>query len=219
MSRLHLLVLLAYATVAVVALLVLWLERSRRGAALRWGRQLFIALVVGLTLFAGVTQRDLWPFSAWALMTGAPTPTRGEKIPHLRFAAVDGFGREYPVDYRAVEPFAVEELMAWLRAYFLTLPAASQDSAASFLLGRIELARLRVGEGRSPGTSGRWLGPLRAPFHQLHPAQWPDAASVPATPFVGLRLYGESWTLEERAQDSTRVTRRLLYQYPVEAAP
>jgi hypothetical protein len=42
---------------------------------------------------------------------------------------------------------------------------------------------------------------------------------VPATPFVGLRIYGETWDLEERAVDPTRVARTRLYEYRESVTP
>ena len=176
-------------------------------------RRLVVALVVGVTLLAGLTQRNLWPFSSWALMTSKPTRQMGVAPTYQRLLAVDDAGREYAVDYRALEPFAVEELMAWMRKSFVRLPRADQDRAASYLLERLNVARARVRAGRSPSTQERWLGPLRAPFHLLHPKQWTSPETVPATPFVALRLYGEKWDLLERAADPTHFTRELLYEF------
>jgi len=210
MSRLDLIAAAAFAGLAGIVAMVLYAEA--RGRARR-PRQLLIAWVVGLTLLAGISQRDLWPLSSWSLMTRAPRRDMGTDPPFLRLLAVDGGGREYPVDYRAVEPFAYEELMAWMRRHFLHLDPASRDSAAAFLLERLNVARARLQAGAAPGTQGRLLGPLRAPFHTLHPRLWNRPSSVPASPFVALRLQGETWDLLERARDSSRVTRRLLYEY------
>lgn len=219
MSPVHVAGLLAYAALVLTAVLVLAAERSQRPPLLRRARHLMIAAVVGVTLLAGLSRRDLWPFSSWSLMTGAPTRTVGRDPPYLRLRAVGEDGREYAVDYRAVEPFAVEELNAWMRKYFLQLSPAGRDSAAGYVLGRLNLARERVGAGSPPGRQGGWLGPLRAPFHLLHPARWTSPGSVPGAPFVALRLYGERWDLEQRALDSTRVERTLLYEYRATAEP
>jgi hypothetical protein len=209
----------AYAGMVLASAGVMALERRGKRRALRAARQLLILWVVGATLLAGVSQRDLWPLSSWSLMTRAPRRDMGVDPIYLRLLAVDDAEREYPVDYRAVEPFAIEELMAWMRSYFLKLPAGEQDSVAGFLLRRLNVARARVLAGSEPGTQERWLGPLRAPFHTLHPRQWTSVSSVPATPFVALRMYGETWDLEERAVDPTRVTRTRLYEYREQAAP
>ena len=215
----HVIAATAYAGMVLAAAAVVAAECRGRHRALRGARQLLIAWAVGATLLAGVSQRDLWPLSSWSLMTRAPRRDMGVEPVYLRLLAVDGAGQEYPVDYRAVEPFAIEELMAWMRTYFLKLPAGEQDSVAGFLLRRLNVARARVRAGAEPGTQGRWLGPLRAPFHSLHPAQWTSVSSVPTTPFVALRVYGETWDLEERAVDKTAVTRTRLYEYREGAAP
>ncbi len=153
----------AYAGMVLAAAGVAAAECRGRHRALRGARQLLIAWVVGATLLAGVSQRDLWPLSSWSLMTRAPRRDMGVDPVYLRLLAVDDAEREYPVDYRAVEPFAIEELMAWMRSYFLKLPRAEQDSVAGFLLRRLNVARARVRAGDEPGTQERWLGPLRAP--------------------------------------------------------
>jgi hypothetical protein len=36
---------------------------------------------------------------------------------------------------------------------------------------------------------------------------------VPGKPFVGLRLYRETWSVEERQRDPRSVTRKLVYEY------
>jgi hypothetical protein len=215
----HLVAAAAYAGMVLAAAVIAAVEYRGRHRALRGARHLLIVWVVGATLLAGVSQRDLWPLSSWSLMTHAPRRDMGVDPVYLRLLAVDGAGREYPVDYRAVEPFAIEELMAWMRRYFLKLPGDEQDRVADFLLRRLNLARARVLAGDEPGTQGRWLGPLRAPFHALHPRQWTSIHSVPTTPFVALRVYGEIWDLEERAVDPSRVTRTRLYEYRESAVP
>jgi hypothetical protein len=85
---------------------------------------------------------------------------------------------------------------------------------ARFLLGRAEAARRRGREGRAPGTFERLLGPLAAPTFVQHPRRWTSPEATPSRPFVRLRLYRESWSLEERRRDPERVTRVLLHEHP-----
>jgi hypothetical protein len=205
----------AYAGLLVLALSVLVAESRRSLGALRRGRHALILWTAAATFLAGVTQRDLWPLSSWSLMTGAPRRDMGVQPPYLRIALLDAAGREYPLDYRAVEPLPIEELMAWMRINFFALSSAQRDSVARYLLSRADAARARVAAGGVPGTQGRWLGALRAPFHTLHPRQWTGPDRVPDAPFAGLRVYGETWDLEQRARDSSRVARTVRYQYPV----
>ena len=183
--------------------------RHRRRARELW----LIGAVLMATMFAGVSGVDLWPVSSWALMTGTPTRTVGDAPIVLQVIAVDAAGREYPVDYRAVEPFAFEEWRGWMRAHFAVLSREDRDRVAGWMLSRLNVARERVRAGRPPGTQGRWLGPLRAPFHGLHPAAWSSPEDVPATPFVMLRLYREWWDLAERARDPSAVRRVRDYEF------
>jgi hypothetical protein len=106
----HFVAAAAYAGMVLAAAAVAAAECRGRRRALRGARQLLIAWVVGATLLAGVSQRDLWPLSSWSLMTRAPRRDMGVDPVYLRLLAVDDAGREYPVDYRAVEPFAIEGL-------------------------------------------------------------------------------------------------------------
>ena len=212
-ARIHVVFGLEFAVFVALGCLLAFLEwRGASVPALRRARTALISFVVIATLGAGVTQVDSWPFSSWSLMTGTPSPLVGERSNQIRVVAVSGAG-EFTVDYRAVEPFAVEELMAWLRGPFFLLAMPQRDSAAAFLLARVESARGRVQQGLPPGRQGRMLGLFRAPFHQLHPVRWSQPSDVPATPFIGIRIYGEVWSLEERRADHSKVTRRLLYEF------
>lgn len=188
-----------------------------RVRALRAARGWLILGVVAAGLLSVLSQRNLWPFSNWALMTGEPRRDMGVNPTYLRLAVVDESGAEHRVDHRAVEPFAFEELMAWMRKVFVELPPAAQDSAARFLLDRINVARARVRAGESPSSQERWLGSLRAPYHLLHPKRWTAPESVPTAPFLLLRVYGETWDLDARARDPSAFVARLVYESPAGA--
>jgi len=215
----HVIAAAAYAGMVLAAAGVALAGVGGGRRALRATRQALIGWVVAATLLAGLSQRNLWPLSSWSLMTGSPRRDMGVDPTYLRLLAVDSSGREYPVDYRAVEPFAIEELTAWLRVNMLDLPRAGQDSVAGYLLERLNVARARVRGGHRPGTQGGLVGPLRAPYHLLHPALWRRPDDVPATAFSGLRLYSETWDLEDRARDPSHFTRTLRYEYRSLTAP
>jgi hypothetical protein len=169
----------------------------------------FIVYTLLLGFGAGLTQREIWPFSAWPLVAGkVPTP-----VTHPRFMAVDADGREHDIDYRAWGPIEIDELIAWEEKNFLRLDRGSQDRVASYLLGIIERARQRWAAGEPERHFDRYLGPLSAPFFLGHPERWIAGTQVPAKPFVGLRLYKESWSVEERARDRSKVTRKLAYEF------
>jgi hypothetical protein len=127
--------------------------------------------------------------------------------------AIDAQGAEYQIDYRAWEPIEFDEMMAWKDAYFTHLGRTSQDKVAAYLLGIIETARQQWAAGKRVHDFDRYLGPLATPLFLGHPAYWETDAGVPAKPFVGLRFYDETWDVEERATDPSKVSRRLVYEY------
>jgi hypothetical protein len=170
---------------------------------------LFIAYIVLVSLAAGFAQRDVWPFSTWPLVAGTvPRPTTQPRI-----VAIDAQGTEYQIDYRAWEPLEFEEMIAWTQAYFAQLDRASQDSVAAYLLGIVERARRQWAAGERTHDFDRYFGPLSVPLFLGHPAYWETEAGVPKEPFVGLRFYEETWDVEERARDPSKMTRRLVYEY------
>ena len=172
---------------------------------------LFVALFISFT--SGLLQHDMWPFSSWKMMTGlSPPATRA--LPTLDIMGVDASGNEYDIDYRAWKPLSPEELDSWLRHNFYELDPADRDRAASYLLQRSDGAREQALSSAGLAFTNQWLGPLTAPTHLLHPAIWLRAENVPHTPFVGLKIYEESWDLEVRRFPAAMITRVLAYEYP-----
>jgi hypothetical protein len=172
-----------------------------------------VLYVVGVTLLSAISQRDLWPFSAWRLMVG-PVPTEiGGEAARLRIALRTTDGREYPLDHRAVEPLDLGELRGWLRQYGSSGSAEALDGMGAFILDRAEEARLRVRSGRRPGRFHVPLGPLAAPKHTLYPELWARPSDVPDAPFREVVVYQEQWTLERRWRDPTAYTLEPLYTY------
>jgi hypothetical protein len=170
---------------------------------------IFIVYTLALGLGAGLSQTEIWPFSAWPLVAGkVPVP-----VTHPRFLAVDAEGREHEIDYRAWGPIEFDELIGWEEKNFSRLDRGSQDRVASYLLGIIEGARQRWSAGDPVRHFDRYLGPFSAPLFLGHPARWIAGVQVPEVPFVGLRLYKESWSVEERRRDPERVERKLVYEY------
>jgi hypothetical protein len=169
----------------------------------------FILYTVALGLGAGLTQREIWPFSAWPLVAGkVPVP-----VTHPRFLAVDAEGREHEIDYRAWGPIEFDEFIGWEDKNFFRLNQESRDRAASYLLGIIEGNRQRWAAGEPEPYFNRYLGPFSAPFFLGHPDRWGRGEQVPRKPFVALRLYKETWSVEERARDPRSVARTLVYEY------
>ena len=170
---------------------------------------LFIAYTIALAFGAGLTQHEVWPFSSWPLVAGKMPAL----VTHPRFRAVDAQGDEHEIDYRAWGPIEFDEFIAWEEKNFLRLERGSQDRVASYLLANIERARTRWAAGNPELHFERYLGPFSAPFFLGHPERWIAGAQVPGKPFVGLRLYKESWNVEERQRDPAKVSRTLAYEY------
>lgn len=171
---------------------------------------LLVALFVSFG--SGLSQRDMWPFSSWKMMTGL-TPPATPALPTLSFVGVDASGKEYDIDYRAWKPLSPEELDSWLRHNFFQLDSAARDRVASYLLQLSNDAREEALSTAGLASVNRWLGPLTAPTHLLHPAIWSHVDRVPRNPFVGLRIYEDSWNLEERRLTNARITRVRAFEY------
>lgn len=172
--------------------------------------RLFLLYSVLVSFGAGLSQRELWPFSTWPLMTALCPP----QVTHPRMLAVDQTGAEHPIDYRAWQPLPFDELFAWVDATFLRLPSAEAHSVGQYLVQRLETARLQAAQGRGVGYFHRFFGPLAAPYFLLHPALWSTPEAVPPHPFVGVRLYQETWQIARRHHDPSQVTRVLVYASP-----
>jgi hypothetical protein len=193
------------------------LVAAGRGFPAGWDRRRSINVFLFVSLFvsfmSGLSTRDMWPFSSWKMMTGlVPPATR--TLPTLNIVGVDASGNEYEIDYRAWKPLSPEELDSWLRHNFYELDLAARNRATSFLLQLSNAAREQAISTDGLAFLNRWLGPLTAPTHLLHPAIWSHAQNVPHSRFVRLRIYEESWDLEARRYAPATITRVLAYEYP-----
>jgi hypothetical protein len=197
--------------IAAIILLAEWPWSSRTSRRVRIS--LFILYTLGATGLAGFGQKDMYPFASWPLIAGTIPPF----YTHPRIMLVDDAGREHDVDYRAWEPLGFREARTWFDHVAIDFPAADRAAAARQLVLMGEVARLRARAGRSPGTLDRVLGPLTAPEFLLHPKRWSDPSAVPPRPFVGLRLYRETWNLEARENGRGAIHRLLVYAWPESA--
>ena len=121
---------------------------------------------------------------------------------------------EYDIDYRAWRPLSLEELTSWPNLHFFQLDPEAQDRVGKYFLDRSERAREEALSPSGLAYPNRWLGPLTAPTHLLHPAIWSQTGRVPRNSFVGLRIYEESWDLGALRRDPAQVKRLLVYEYP-----
>lgn len=184
----------------------------RSSIALRRRTNVFLWAVLFISFGAGLTQHNLWPFSSWPVLA-YPVSTGSNYSPLPRIVGVDTGGREYDIDYRAWRPLALEELESWIRLYFARLDPAARDRVGAYLLGRANRAREQALSPAGLPYPNRWFGPLTAPTHMLHPAIWSEPEHVPRNLLVELRIYGETWNLEERRRDPQKVTRALIFDY------
>lgn len=170
---------------------------------------LYIGYTLALGLGAGLPVYEVWPFSTWPLVAGRVAQT----VTQPRVVAVGADGVEYPIDYRAWGPYVYEELLGWEDKHFARLDRAAQDRVGAFLLQLIENNRAQWAAGKPVLHFERYLGSLSAPLFLGHPEHWTKGAEVPPVPFRGLRIYKESWNVEERWRDPSKVSRRLTYEY------
>lgn len=172
----------------------------------------FLLVSMLVSFAAGLTQHNMWPFSSWPVLA-MKFPASTRDLPTPRIVSTDAKGNEYDIDYRAWQPLSPEELISWLNTSFFQLDPMARDRVGSYLLDGANRARERALSPTGLAYPNRWLGPLTAPTHMLHPALWSHSENVPPNSFVGLRIYEESWDLDERLRDPARVTRVLVYEY------
>ena len=160
-----------------------------------------IAYVAGVSLLAGITQRDAWPFTSHTIAVGRARPDAQVCLAEL--AGVDRAGREWQLDPYSWMPVYESVLQYWLERNLDGLSAAEREAALSFLLRRAEAARAHLAAGEAIGPR-RWLGPVGAPYWLLLPSR-------PASPekLAGLRVYSSCWVPRERYANPRKITRRL----------
>jgi hypothetical protein len=173
----------------------------------------FILYVLAVTGIAGVSHRDLWPFSGWPMMSVPPPEEVGPELPFSWIFGVTEDGTEYPMDPRALEPLSAPELLAWLDYRLQTLSPEQRNLVGALLLDKANSGRVATLAGRSPGYLRRFVGPFAAPRHLLFGPRWTEPRDVPETPFTAIRWYRESWNIDRRRIDSAAVTRTLGFEY------
>lgn len=179
----------------------------------------FLLWTVIVAFAAGVTQRDLWPFSHWRMVPVLAPHVVGrvDVFPRAirpRLVGVTAAGTEYRIDYRAWEPFTEAELATWLHGRLREVSPDRQARIGTWLLAAANAAREAVRRGDAPGYVYRRLGPFTAPSHFLHRPFWHEPFDVPAEPFARIRIYDEHWDIVRRAQDPAEFRLDLLYEYP-----
>jgi hypothetical protein len=179
----------SFAAFLLGAILLRTTERRAEPPARRRNVSAFVALFLALGFASGLSQRDLWPFSHWPIVSLVARPYI--VIPKL--VGVDADGNEHDLDYRALQPLGIDELSPWLLYNFTRLPEDGQERAAKHILDRAEAARRRAAAGGRVGDFEHYLGPFTAPYFLLHPHRWTSPEHTPQEPFVGLRIYHLTW--------------------------
>jgi hypothetical protein len=196
---------LVFLTFVAVGLAAAWSARCRPGS--RAIMNVLISYTVIVSFAVGFTQRESWPFSTWPFIAArVPRPSTFPRI-----VATDAQRNEYQIDYRAWEPLEFDEFMAWKDQFFFRLDPAKRDGVAAYLLEQIETARLRWSAGEAPRYFNRYFGPFSAPLFLGHRGYWD--AGPPGQVLTGLRFYTETWDVEERARDPSKIARQLVYEY------
>jgi hypothetical protein len=205
----HLVAAAAFAGFVACSLLVALAAAGRPAPDRQRSANLLILFVLGVTFTAGLSHRDLWPFSGWPMMSVPPPEEVGPELPFSWIYGVTAAGAEYPLDPRALDPISISELLSWLDYRLDEASPEQQRRIGALLLDRANLGRAAVRAGRAPG----YLGPLGAPRHLLFGARWTEPEDVPDVPFTGVRWYRESWNIDRRLADPGTLTRSLGFEY------
>ena len=209
----HLVAAAAFAGFVAGSLLVTLTIRSRSMVDRQRFISRFILYVLVVTITAGVSRRDLWPFSGWPMMTVPPPEVVGPNLPFSWIYGVTENGAEYPLDPRALEPLSTSELLAWLDYRLPSLSPEQQDRIGALLLEKANSGRIAALAGGQPGYLRRFVGPFGAPRHLLLAPRWTQPQDVPDTPFTAVRWYRESWNIDQRRTEPDAVTRTLGFEY------
>lgn len=202
MSRLWLLAILQVGAFALLIVLCIRIALAQP-FAVRRKRVLQLALyLVVAHLAVGVTVKDAWPITDYALMHGI-AGLAGE-LSVFTFYGVDAEGREWRIDPYAWKSISEWHLHFWFWIYYARqLHPDQQHEALGWLYRLAEEQRARLARG---DTAISVLGPASAPQwfmfqRQLH---------VPAEPYRGIRVYLETFTIGgaiAEAEQPLRVTR------------
>jgi hypothetical protein len=173
-------------------------DAPRRSASLR----LLLGYVIAVSMFAGLTGRDLWPFAAWHYVSYAV----GESGDFVRLVGVDASGREEPLDSRTFEPLEFPQVMGFLENRIESMAPEERTALLDLLLQRAQEGLARARAGLPVGTFARFLGPLTAPVFQAAATPWSDRANLPDE-LTELRFYRVYWRADG---DAIRVENQVL---------
>jgi len=150
--------------------------------------QVFIGYVIFLSLTAGFTGRDLWPFAAWRYAVYRIEESGQLLVPVF----VDDENRETAVDDRAFEPLEGPNMGGLLSDSLERLPKEESRARLNALLAIARANLSRAHQAGEVGTFSRILGPLAAPVFPATAEPWSDPHTRPKD-LSGLRIYRVHW--------------------------
>jgi hypothetical protein len=195
---------------ALFVALGLMAARTASPARQRRRVNILIAYALAVSALVGLVQQESWPFSNWALVSHPPS----RSMSSLEVQAFDAEGHASVVDLRVLQPVPPEDLAVWMKAWVPRMDAGARAGVGRFLLQRAEEGRQRLRAGRRVAPNQWILGPAAAPYHFHDAKTWADPAQVTAAPFTRVRASFLEWNADERFADESRVSRRLLLEYP-----
>ena len=182
--------------VAFLLFLALGIATSRNR---RFARS-FVAYTIAISLFSGVTQIDVWPFTSYTLAAFRPRPHTVICLSEV--VGVDAAGREWAIDPLSWSPHYHSIVQYWLDVCWPKLTDAEKRETVRFLARRAEESRRA---GRRIGFA-QYLGPAYDRYWWLlrRPAQ------TSPSPYVALRVYRSCADANERLERGTPPARTLL---------
>ena len=167
----------------------------------------FIGYVLAVSLLAGASQFDNWPFASYTL--AAFRARIDAPFCQTEFYGVDRHGRETFVDPMAWSPVYSSILQYWFELNFRRLSSADQQEVLRFLLAKAESWRQRSAAGKRSGFE-RYLGAASAPYWWL----LPRAKTAGPDPFLRLRIYYWCVIPDDRYHARNDGVRRLVAEGP-----
>ena len=185
---------------AKLAAFLLFLALGIATARNRRYTRLFIGWTVVVSLFSGITQFDVWPFTSYTLAAFRPRPH--VVICSSEIVGVDASGREWDVDPLSWSPHYYSIVQYWLDSRWPKLDAAQKKETLHFLAQRAEESRAK---GRRIGFQ-QYLGSAYDPYWWLlrRPAQ------ISPDPFVAIRIYKSCGDPDDRMRLRTKPARTLV---------
>jgi len=180
-----------------------WRQRRRRVTC-------FILFFIIVSFEVGLSRREIWPFSTWAVVSGLSPKT----ITNYDFEVTTADGRIVRVDPAVWQPASDNEILdGWIAWHIDETTPSEREALGQFVLERAERVRQSIQRGSKGGVNGWLLGRFAAPYLFGRRTVWRSRADVPDSPFVAVRLVRETWDVRERYQDESRVAREIVYEF------